>query len=256
MLLDSKASLFVLASVSFLLLVASGGGRIKKAVMLTLIVSVWGIVLSQGMFYQEYPRTVLFCIISPGESFQGLCVYREGLFYGLVQALRLFTALCGSLLVVLSTSRQELLKTVSKLPLPRGLTLMSVSAVRALPLVAEEFALVRKALKIKGYKPLKVGLLRTVQVELSTLLPLLTVTVKRSRQLTDLLILRGFNPLRPSTTSVLLPKWPKGEAIFSITVLLATLAVATIKVLFWLYVNDILYIPDLIKLYAFTRKFL
>ncbi len=255
-LLDRALSLTILAFFSLgLFLSARPGKPLLRTYLLLLLTTVWGLMVSQGLFYQDWPRTVLFCLIPPGEHLAGLCFVKEGFLYGLIQSLRLTAALSTGLYLVTSTPRETLFRALAALPLPRGLTLMAVSAVRFLPTVAEDLRLVRQALRLRGYRPLRCGLLRTLRTELAVLYPLLVRAVRHSRALSDALLVRGFDPLSPSARG-LLPPWPLRERLLVAALFGLTLAVLAAKILFWLYLQEVLYVESLRTLYAFVRDFL
>ncbi|WP_297057279.1 energy-coupling factor transporter transmembrane component T [Thermosulfurimonas sp.] len=255
-LLDQPLSLGLLALFSLgLFLLSRPEGRILKTHLFLALTTVWGIMISQGLFYQDYPRTVLFCLLPPGEHFSGLCFIKEGFSYGLIQSLRLLAALSAGLYLVTSTSRELFFRAVAALPLPRGLTLMAVSAVRFLPAVAENLRLVRQALRLRGYRPLRHGLLHTLRTELSVFYPLISLAVRQSRILADALLTRGFDPLSPGR-KLFLPPWPTREKWLSAALLLLGLAVLAVKILFWLYLQEVFYAPTLRPLYALVRNYL
>ncbi len=255
-LLDRPLSLGLLALFSLgLFLLSRPEGRILKTHLFLALTTVWGIMISQGLFYQDYPRTVLLCLLPPGEHFSGLCFIKEGFSYGLIQSLRLLAALSAGLYLVTSTSRELFFRAVAALPLPRGLTLMAVSAVRFLPAVAENLRLVRQALRLRGYRPLKRGLLHTLRTELSVFYPLISLAVRQSRILADALLTRGFDPLSPGR-KLFLPSWPTREKWLSAALLLLGLAVLAVKILFWLYLQEVFYAPALRPLYALVRNYL
>ena len=255
-LLDRTLSLTLLALLSFGLFLSAGPGRtLLRTYLFLLLTTVWGLMVSQGLFYQDWPRTVLFCLIPPGEHFAGLCFVKEGFLYGLIQSLRLTAAISAGLYLVTSTPRETLFRALAALPLPRGLTLMAVSAVRFLPTVAEDLRLVRQALRLRGYRPLRCGLLRTLRTELAVLYPLLVRAVRHSRALADALLVRGFDPLSPSAR-VFLPPWPRGEKLLVAVIFGLALAVLAAKILFWLYLQEVLYVESLRSFYAFVRDFL
>ncbi len=255
-LLDQPRSLFLLALFSWLILLGSRPSKpVLKMHLILVLTTVWGLVVSQGLFYRDFPRTVLFCLIPPGESFSGLCLIKEGLFYGLVQSLRLVAALSAGLYLVTSTPKELLFRAVSALPLPRGLTLMALAAVRFLPAVADDLRLVRQALRLRGYRPLKRGLLYTVKTELSIVYPLLAKAVRQARALSDTLLTRGFDPLLPPPKG-LLPPVRLEEKILVTFLLLAAFLVLAAKILFWLYFQGVFYEEALRPLYALVRRFL
>jgi len=254
--LDRPESLTVMTVFSLALFLLSRPERkILKIFFLFTLTTVWGVMVSQGLFYQMYPRTVVFCLIPPGEHFSGLCVIKEGFLYGLIQSLRLIATFSAGLYLVTSTPQETFFRAVSASFLPRGLVLMALSAIRFLPKVAEDLRLIRKALHLKGYRPLKRGLFYTVKAELSVLYPLLSRAVRQSRCLTDALLTRGFDPLSPSKRAFISP-WPRHEKILTVFLLCLGLGVFILKLLFWLYLEGVFYGEALRPLYALVRDFL
>ncbi len=229
-----------------------------KGTFFLLGLSTWGLVVSQGIFYQNFPRIVLFYLVPPfelwGHSFGGLAVYLQGLYYGAVQSLRFSAALLAGLALCVSTSVERLYYALAALPLPRGVSFLSVSAIRFLPIVAQELQNVRKALRLKGYRPWRCGLLETVRTELCVPLPVLSGAVRRARDLADALLTRGFDPLAPTTRPP--EPWPWIERLLVCGFWGFCLAVAVAKFLFWLYLQEILYIESLRPIYAFCRNWL
>ncbi len=229
-----------------------------KGIFLLILLTTWGLIVSQGIFYQNFPRTVLFYLVPPfelhGHHFGGLAVYRQGLYYGAVQSLRFSAALLAGLALCVSTSVERLYYALAALPLPRGISFLSVSAIRFLPIVAEELQNVRKALRLKGYRPWRCGLVETVRTELCVPLPVLSGAVRRARDLADALLTRGFDPLAPTKRPP--EPWPGGERLLIFCFALMCLAVAVAKVFFWLYLQEVLYLEPLRPLYAFCRNWL
>ncbi len=253
--LDRPFSLAILTGLSLaLFLFSKPKKQILKIHFFITLTTVWGIMISQGMFYQNYPRTILFCLISPGEHFSGLCFIKEGFFYGLIQSLRLVSALSAGIYLVTSTPQEVFFRAVSALPLPKGLTLMAISAVRFLPKVAEDLRLVRKALYLKGYRPFKQGIFYTLKIEISVIYPLLSQAVRHSRSLADTLLTKGFDPLS-SSKSLFLPSWRRLEKILLLFLLLISLGIFISKLLFWLYLQEVFYVESLRPIYSLVRNF-
>ena len=132
---------------------------------------------------------------------------------------------------------------------------MALAAVRFLPAVSRDFELVRQALRLKGYRPFKRGLIYTIKVEALTVYPLLAKAVREAHLLADALLTRGFDPLKPPSRVFLSP-WVKKERVLVFILGAVVLAVFTAKVLFWLYLQEIFYAETLRPLYAFVRHFL
>jgi len=257
--LDQWLSLLMLGLFSLgLFLAARAQATHLKGAFSLLLLTTWGLVISQGIFYQNFPRTVLFYLIPPfklwGHPFSGLAIYRQGLYYGAVQSLRFSAALLAGLALCLSTSVEKLYYALAALPLPRGISFLSVSAIRFLPIVAQELQNVRKALRLKGYRPWRCGLLETVRTELCVPLPVLSGAIRRARDLADALLTRGFDPLAPVNCAP--EPWPGKERLLVLSFWVFCLAVAVAKFLFWLYLEEILYVESLRPLYAFCRLWL
>ncbi|MBX6423499.1 energy-coupling factor transporter transmembrane component T [Thermosulfurimonas sp. F29] len=255
-LLDGVRAISVLAAFSVTaFLLSRPSPRTLKTYLIFTGATVWGLTISQGFFYQDYPRTVLWCLIPPGKYFSGLCLIREGLSYGALQSLRMVAGLSAGLYLVTTTPVEMLMRALATLPAPRGLTLLAASAVRFLPRVSEDLHLVRQALRLRGYRFDLRHPLRSIAVELSMVKPLLTRSVKESRRLAEALLLRGFDPLSPMPVRKF-PPWPRREKILTILILGLTLVVLILKILFWLYLQDILYLERLRPLYALVRVYL
>ncbi len=256
--LDQALSLAALAGISFLLFLLSRPSRFHlKGALLMAALTTWGLIVSQGLFYQNFPRTVLFYVIPPfkllGRDFCGLAIYRQGLYYGAVQALRFLAGMFAGLSLCISTPVERLFLALSRLPIPQGLSFLSVSAIRFLPVVADELRRVRQALRLKGYQPLACGLFESIRTELSVVLPVLSGAIRRSQDLADALLTRGFNPLALKSQDL---PWPSWEKLTSLLFLLTALVALGIKLLFWLYLQEVLYLEGLRGLYAFARHWL
>ncbi len=253
----SLLSLSIFASIMFLI----AGPRYEhlKLTFFFVGLTLWGLVVSQGIFYQEFPRHVILTLVPSfelcGHRFNGLFVYKQGLYYGAIQGLRLISSILVGMALCLSTTPDRIFLGLIKLRIPYGLAFLAVTAVRFLPIVAEEIKSVRLAMRIKGYRPLKCGLKQTIVLEINSILPILSRAVRRAHEVTESLLVRGFDPLFPRTWFQDL-NWPIYEKVLVGSFLLFALAIALIKILFWLYLQEILYIPVLRDLYGFARNYL
>ncbi len=255
--LDHLTSLGLLALVSFTAFLKSGPKGVQlKGALLFLSLTVWGVIFSQGIFYQRFPRSILFSIIPGfecwGWHFNGLHIYRQGLFYGLVQSLRFVAASSAGLALCLTTSSQGLFKALAGLRVPYSLSFLAVIAVRFLPIIAEEMLKIRRAMKLKGYRPFKAGLKHTVRTEISAVLPLLAATMRRSREIAESLLTRGFDPLGKRSVYKQ-TTWPLKERFLAGLLTSLALCAAWVRFLFWLYENNIYYNSFLRPLYSAVR---
>ncbi len=254
-LLDQAFSLMALALGSVFLFLAAWPSRSwLKGFFLLVSTTVWGIMISQGLFYQDFPRTIVFCLVPPSETFPGLCFIKEGFRYGFIQSLRFVAALSAGAYLINSTSTEMLFRAVGALPLPRGLSLMAAASVRALPRLAEDLHLVRQALRLRGYRPFRRGLIYTLRTEMAVVYPLLVRAIRDSRALADTLLTRGFDPLAPAK-NYFLPPWPRMERALSLVLMGLLLAIFLGKILFWAYLQGVFYAEVLRPFYAFFRKY-
>jgi energy-coupling factor transport system permease protein len=244
-----------LVGVSLFLLTRPNRTQIKLA-LLTAIPLVWGIMISQGMFYQRLPRQVLVRIIEPGWFFEeGVNLYVQGILYGGIQSLRLLTMMFTGYAICFSTSPESFLKGLVTLRIPFSLSFMISSSIRFIPIALSEFQAVRAAMRMKGYRPFRGGVINTVKTEMSALRPVLAATIRRSEDIALSVLTRGFSFERKRTSlhQPRLTTW--NWLLFSLLALLISL-ILTLKLLFWLYQHEIFYSSSLRVMYAFSRNWL
>lgn len=164
--------------------------------MCTLILlGLWGSMLSQALFYAQPDRTPLFNIIDAGFPVLGaltggITVYREGFLYGAVQGLRSASMVTMGLFVCWTSDPRELLKALSILRIPAGVSFMVVTALRFLPVLAEETGEVVTALKLRsGTRFGRSNVLFNLKGIVS---PLLARSLRRAQVLSLSVVSRGF----------------------------------------------------------------
>jgi energy-coupling factor transport system permease protein len=268
LLLDSAAALLVLAILAAL---GSLGLRLSGTALLSLkgllAALVWGTLLSQGLFYAVYPRTVLFTIVPPfsiGETtFDGLHFYREGALYGAVQSLRMLAVTLAGLSVCLSTSPERLLAALTRMRVPVAVSFMTVTALRFLPLLLQELATARMARRLRGYRSGLHGLglprpsswWRAARMELRLLVPVMASLLRRAGALAESVTSRGFDPSARRTFYPVL-SMSMTQRLICLGLIVAWLAVAGAKLLYWCYVAQLYYDPALRGLYDLVRRYL
>jgi energy-coupling factor transport system permease protein len=252
------AALAVLAAVGAAGIRLTGHGWLVLVGLLALVV--WGTLASQALFYADVPRTPLATLLPAWElgdvSVPALRLYREGVTYGLVQSLRLAAMTLAGLAVCLTTSPERLLAALSRVGLPAALAFVVQAALRCLPTVLSEWSLVRQARRLRtvgraARRPRWLGL----RGELAVLVPVLSAALRRSTALATSAAARGFDPAaRRTSYPPLVFRWWERCALAA----LATSAVVllAVKVLYWLYLNQWHYAPQLRGLYAFARQWL
>ncbi len=205
----------------------------------------WSTLLSQAIFYTLKPRTALFTIVPGfrvgGWEFSGVRFYLEGAQYGLLQSLRFSGLAMAGIAVCLSTSPDRLLAGLVKLRVPVGIAFMAMTALRFLPTMLDEWATVRRARRMRGYRgKLRFGpadWLHAARDELQLLLPLLASALRRATALATAVAARGFCPSSERTFYPAL-RFRRRE-IFVISLLSGlTLAITCVKLLAWSLPHD------------------
>ena len=256
-LVDSVPMLAAVAAIGAIVFLLSGPNASQlKLVGVTLALVVWGLMLSQGIFYNRFPRHALVVLVEPNWLFpDGLKIYSQGIYYGMVQSLR-FTAMgLAGYAICFSTEPGRFLRGLLAMRLPFSLAFMAVSAIRFIPLVAEEFRTVRTAMRLKGYRPFRGGIRDTIRVEVAGLRPVLAGTIRRSQEVALSILTRGFSLdlKRTSLDDERFQAWHWAALTGMIGVVAAT---SVCKVLFWLYQHEVYYAAWLRPLYAFVRDWL
>ncbi len=231
-------------------------GSQVKLVGVTLALVVWGLMLSQGIFYSRFPRHALVVLVEPNRLFpEGLKIYSQGIHYGLVQSLRFVAMALVGYAICFSTEPDRFLRGLLAMRVPFSLAFMATSAIRFLPLVAEEFRTVHLAMRLKGYRPFRHGIRDTVRVEVASLRPVLAGTIRRSQEVALSVLTRGFtlDARRTSLRDERFRAW-HWAALAGMIGLVG--AIAACKVLFWLYQHELYYAAALRPLYALVREWL
>jgi energy-coupling factor transport system permease protein len=176
----SALSLFVL-----FLLLRPPAGSVKTAIWI-MGIAFAGTVLSQGFFYGFEPKTPLLTILPPeaglaGRMTGGIALYREGLSYGAVQALRLFCAMLVSTIIVMTTYPSDLILGLKRLGLPDRIGFMSLVSLRFLPALFDEARRIILAQRLRGLRTRGVrGAFRAFRFLLS---PLIIDSLRTARRI-------------------------------------------------------------------------
>lgn len=225
-----------------------------KLVVFSCLLLVWGMMVSQGLFYNRFPRTPLVVLMEPNWLFPtGLSIYIQGIWYGMLQSLRVLAVSFTGYAVCFSTEPGRFLHGLLSIRVPFSLAFMAVTAIRFIPVAAREIGIVRTAMRLKGYRPFRSGLMDTVRTEINALHPILAGTIRRSEEIAMSIMSRGFKAgarrtaLREERFG--LPHWV-ALAFIAISVGL----VSVCKIMFWLYQQELYYNASLRPIYAFARE--
>ena len=260
-LIDAPQTLLGLFALVVVLYCLSGlpASKLRMVVVIALL-TVWGMMLTQALFYANVPRTVLLQLIPKdlpvlGGVTGGVCVYREGLAYGAVQSLRIVTMIGLGLLVCWTTDAHAFLSALVRLRVPYGLAFMTVTALRFLSVVVSEAGVVMTARRMKGYHWRRGRWLRPGR-ELSQLLgPIFANAIRRSRALALSVESRGFDA-SGSRTLLKRPRLGTRGVVVLVLLLAAVLTAAGMKLLHWMFLEEIYYRSALRGIYDFVRSYL
>lgn len=130
-------------------------GSTIKAMTIIMLTTLIFTMTSQGFFYAREPRTVIFTILSPatgslGNITGGIELYREGIIYGALQSLRLFSAMLLSAVIVMSTYPSDLLLGMESMGMPQRIGFIITISIRFIPSLAEESKRILLAQRMRG----------------------------------------------------------------------------------------------------------
>lgn len=253
---DNPRTLFILFTLTLALHIAAGTSIYKWRVLaVLLLLSLWGSMFSQALFFAQTPRTPLFTLIEPDAEFVGaltggLFIYREGILYGAVQGLRAASMLTLGLFVCWTSDPRQLLKALLAWRLSPRLAFMLVTAIRFLPVLAAETGEVITALQLRSDS--QSGRTAIVRHLPYIAKPLLARCLRRAQTLALSVVSRGFFLANGAVQS---EAW-RGAEKFSCGVLLAcTISIVLGKILFLLSEQGF-YFGVFRKIYDWTALYL
>ncbi|WP_371378499.1 energy-coupling factor transporter transmembrane protein EcfT [Sporomusa aerivorans] len=260
LLVDSPRLLFLLFCLSLCLHgVARSSPARWRVLMVFVLLGIWGSMTSQALFYAREPRTVIACLLPPatpviGALTGGVYIYREGLEYGAVQALRSGTMLTLGLLLNWTSDPRHMLRSLLSWHLPYELGFMLITGLRFLPVIFQETVIVLTAQRLRGFNPLRaLSPRRLIQTAFQTLFPILARTQRRAATLAASVESRGFGREVPA---VPLAPWPGPERLFCYSLLLIVLGVIVLKLIDALQYNGLLYVSSWRALYDVMKEWL
>ena len=259
-LLDSHWSLCTLLALALLAAGAAwlGWGRWKLLSLMAAMVT-WGTMFSQAIFYYGEPRTVLLTLVEEGTPLLGhllgeVNLYLEGFGHGALQSLRTSTMLILGLTLCWTTDNAAMLRGLLSFKLPFVLAFMTVTAVRFLPIIIQEFSQVALAWQLRGGKLFYFNPLRTLAAWLKIFRPVLINCYRRSSTLALSIQTRAFSP-HTARSRADWQRLTRAELAGAALLGLITLAALVLKVLYWLYLAGLHYHPALRPCYEFCRLY-
>lgn len=247
-LLDSPQTLFLLFCCSLGLHgLARSSFAQWRIVMLFVLLGIWGSMTSQALFYNRDPRTLIACLLPPsvpviGTLTGGVYVYREGLEYGAVQALRSAIMMSLGLMVSWTSDPRQILRSFLAWKMPYAMAFMLITGLRFLPVVFQETAIVLTAQRLRGFQPLRsFSPRRMIQTAFQTLFPILARTIRRAATLAASVESRGFDQ---SVRLTGVRRWRAGEWLLCGLMATTVIAVVLLKTVDALQFNGIIYLPS------------
>ena len=261
-LLDSPIALFVcfLVSLCFQASIPPSWRQIRLLILF-IGLGTWGLIYSQGIFYNQFPRTVIFTLIHKdvpviGTVTGGIHLYREGLFHGAVQSLRFNTMLTISCFIIWTTQPRDLLLALAKLRIPYSLAFMVTTGLRYIPLIGSEAQTVIRSQRLRGFRYFQLNLFHTISGILNSLRPILTNNIRRATHLSEAVESRAFSPDAAHRTSLRELKTRQQDVILIALSLVCLLGVIGLKGIYFLYANGLYYASWLRGAYTFAREVL
>ncbi len=259
--LENTVPLIILFSVSWIL---AGIERVEWAklrlLLFLVVLTVWGTMFSQSIFYFEEPRTVLINLVNMDTPLIGkwtgdISIYREGFRYGAIQSLRFASMMTFGFLFCWSTDTGKMLSGMLQLRVPYVLAFMTVTAIRFIPAIMDEFATVILAMRMRGARVLSFNPARLLKNWLKLIRPVFINCYRRSNILSLSIQSRAFQPSAARSTAES-RQLGKGEKVLLSVVLLSTTVLVLLKILYGLYIWDILYVSRLRGIYEISRLYL
>lgn len=224
------------------------------------ILTFWGTLLSQSLFYTMVPRTVILQVIPQstpviGVLTGGVNIYKEGVEYGLVQGMRFVISLTCGLFICFTTESKDLLRAAIRLKMPLNFSFMLSVALRFIPLIVDETRTVMRAQKLRGFSIFHAGCVRPMHTAHVVLRPILVNAIRRSSMLSLSVESRHFGNARSAYTHIVNSE----NQFISITLgttLVAVTAALAIKGLCFLYIANYFYASWLRPIYALGEQWL
>jgi len=259
--LENTVPLLVLFSIAWILAAVERVGWPRLRLLAVLVVlTVWGTMFSQSIFYFEEPRTVLVNLVDSQTPLIGrwtgdISIYREGFRYGAVQSLRFASMMSFGFLFCWSTDAGKMLSGMLRLRVPYVLAFMTVTAIRFIPTIMEEFSTVVVAMRMRGAGIFSLNPLRLLRNWLKLVRPVFINCYRRSNILSLSIQSRAFQPsaVRPAAEG---GRLGRGEKALLFVILAGTTALVVLKILYGLYLWDILYVSRLRGVYEISRLYL
>jgi energy-coupling factor transport system permease protein len=255
-LIESIQSMLILNVVAILItLFAKLSRRQYFFLFINVFFLVYGLAFSQGMFYQDYPKTIfikfhLFAV----DFLPEIILWKEGIFYGMKLSLRFIPNVLLAFVIFTSTNPDDFLKSLNRLRTPHILSYMISISIRFIPILYDNYIMVRSIQTVNGYRLSLKQPIRTIKTELKLVVPVLFHTYRSAVHLAESMRERGFNPKLKHRNSS--KKYNLSQKLYLFILVLILFSVISIKVFNFLYLNGMFYLSDLRFIYQFSYEYL
>lgn len=259
LLLDTPITLYALLMVILFLHLEAKTSAIKWAVMIFMMLAgIWGSVVSQAIFYAQDPRTPILCLLTADVARpflkEGLYLYKEGLTYGALQAMRSSLMLAAGMLLCWTTDLRDMLKSLLYWKMPYPLAFMTIASLRFLPDIISETMTVITAQRLRGFQPMRsLQPQKMLQTFYQLLFPVLARTIRRATTLSLSVEARGFGRSGQQLPEMI--TWHYGRICLAIAWCILG-ALGIIKILYWLQFGGLWYSAILRPIYDFAKYWL
>jgi energy-coupling factor transport system permease protein len=170
-----------------------------KAMFIIMITTLIFTMTSQGFFYSFEPRTIIITILPPDSGFLGnitggISLYREGIIYGALQSLRLFSAMLLSAVIVMSTYPSDLLLGMESMGMPKRIGFVITVSIRFIPSLLDAARRILLAQRLRGLKVK--GLMGWFRAFYHLLPPLIIDSLRNARRIALAAEVRAFTGKR------------------------------------------------------------
>lgn len=225
-------SAFVLAAISFSFLIVSGVPLrfLKTYIVLIISLSLF-IVLSFVLFTQVpgkvlYSQTLVSLKAERGTWEWKVTVTDTALLRTCFFMLRILAMIFIATLFVATVSDRDIVRGLRRLRLPAGLAISASLFFRGVSFFTSDFFTVREAMRARGVDFERTGLIRKFMLYVNALIPLLSLMVTRSLEISLALETRGIAPSTRFSTEYRKNSWSgKDYAIFAFTIALTFLLI-------------------------------
>jgi energy-coupling factor transport system permease protein len=240
-----------------------------KAMLTIVILTVWGIMWVQAVFYDAYPRTPLIYLLPPGVVdpstplvgglWEGIAIYYEGITYGIQQSLRLVIPMTFGLLLFWTEDPARILAGLTKLRIHYVVSFMIMTCIRFLPITIDEARITLTSQRLRKFEPFKLhsivlgyGLYRTIS---ALTFPLLATCIRKSVTMAKSADSRAFRAY-DTRTELYEIKMRATDKVILLAVVSITAFIVVVKLLFYLWIAELHYSPLLEPIYWLAHWYL